>query len=440
MESKNICVIGTGYVGLISAVCFAYFGHDVLALDIDKRKISKLKKGYSPIHEPGLDKLLKQVLETGKLQFVSDYKKAVKFGEFIFIAVGTPPKKDGSANLSFVSSAYEEIARFITDKDKKKIIVNKSTVPVGTGRWAKQLLLNKIKRYGIKHPEKVCEVVSNPEFLREGKAIYDFMNPDRVVIGCDNRDAAWKVAALYEKLNPTLIITDISTAEMIKYAANSFLATKISFINEIANVCEKLGADVDMVAKGIGLDRRISPYFFQAGLGFGGSCFPKDLSALISVAKQHNVNPLLLKSVEKVNAMQIEKPIEFLQKEYGSLSGLKIMIWGLAFKPDTDDVRQSPAIKIIERLIKYKADVYAYDPVAIDNAKSALGKISKHVRFLKDKYHSIKLVDALILITDWDEFKDPDFKYMKGKVIFDGRNIWKRDVVLKYARNYSRIG
>ncbi len=440
MEKKRISVVGTGYVGLISAVCFAYFGHKVIALDLDEPKVRKLKKGISPIHEPGLDKMLKQVISDGTITFTTSYKNAVENSDYIFIAVGTPPKEDGSADLSFVESAYKRIARHIRPGDYK-IIVNKSTVPVGTGRWAKGLMEEELSRLGIGRPFSVFEVVSNPEFLREGKAILDFMRPDRVVIGCDNRDIAWKVASLYEKLNPTLIITDVSSAEMIKYAANSFLATKISFINEIANICENLGADVSVVAKGLGLDKRISPHFLNAGLGFGGSCFPKDLSALINVASKNGVKPVLLDSVRLVNNAQKRKPVEFLVSRLNKLAERQVMIWGLAFKPDTDDVRESPAIDIITDLVNRGFSILAYDPVAIPNIRKSLPEdILTRVRFVRDKYEGISKAGAIVLVTDWKEFFEPDFEKFEGKVVFDGRNIWQREIVLRYASEYGRVG
>ncbi|WP_456419683.1 UDP-glucose dehydrogenase family protein, partial [Thermovibrio sp.] len=299
-KEKRIAVIGTGYVGLVSGACFAYLGHKVIGLDIDREKIERLKRGEVPIYEPGLDRILSKALKDGNIEFTTDYGYAVKNADFIFIAVGTPSREDGSADLSFVESAYRSIAEHIGDNDFK-VIVNKSTVPVGTGRWAKEFIAGLLRERGVKEPEKRFEVVSNPEFLREGKAVEDFMKPDRVVVGADNREVAGLVASLYEKLQPPILITDLPTAEMIKYASNAFLATKISFINEIANVCEKLGADVTVVARGMGLDHRISPHFLRAGCGFGGSCFPKDVKALIHTAKNVGEEPRLLSSVIEVN-------------------------------------------------------------------------------------------------------------------------------------------
>ncbi len=434
----NISVIGTGYVGLVSGICFAYLGHNVLGLDLDKEKIDHLKNGSLPIFEPELDRIFSYARDYKKISFTTDYSEAVAFADFIFIAVGTPPKEDGSADLSFVASAYEKICQYIGDNDYK-IIVNKSTVPVGTGRWARQFAIDMLARRGVANPEERLDIVSNPEFLREGKAVYDFMNPDRVVIGSDNRDAAWRVASLYEKVNPTLLVSDIATAEMIKYASNSFLAAKISFINEIANICERLGADVDVVARGLGLDHRISPHFLKAGLGFGGSCFPKDVSALISIARQSGIEPQMLLSVIQVNTRQRLRPIEALKAQLGQLAGKAVVLWGLAFKPGTDDVRESPAIAITRALLDEGAIVYAHDPVAKDNFKRSFGSADKLI-FIEDKYDNLEKADALILVTDWPEYYDPDFSRFSGKIIFDGRNLWKKEVVLRYARDYIRIG
>ncbi len=438
----KISVIGTGYVGLVSGVCFAYLGHDVLALDIDEKKIELLKNGHLPIYEPELDKYFLHALREKRITFTTSYQKLVEFGDFIFIAVGTPPKEDGSADLSYVESALSQISAYLTE-DQYKIIVNKSTVPVGTGRWARNFIITKLKNRGFKSPQNCFDIVSNPEFLREGKAVYDFMNPDRVIIGSDNRNAAWKVASLYEAVNPTLLVCDVATAEMIKYAANSFLATKISFINEIANICEKLNADVDVVARGIGLDHRISPFFLKAGLGFGGSCLPKDISALISIMQKNGVPPLILTAVNKVNERQKLKPIYSLKSEFSSLKNKKIALWGLSFKPGTDDVRHSPSLDIIKALLHEGAVVYAHDPVATENAKASLLKLVdkiENVIFCSDMYIALQNSEALILVTDWKEYIEPDFTLFKNKIIFDGRNVWNPEVVKRYAKKYMRIG
>jgi len=440
MGRKRIAVIGTGYVGLVSGACFAYLGHNVIGLDIDREKIERLRRGEVPIYEPGLDKILKKALKEGNIEFTEDYEYAVKNADFIFIAVGTPSREDGSADLSFVESAYRSIAQHIGDGDFK-VIVNKSTVPVGTGRWAKEFIANLLKERGVKEPEKRFEVVSNPEFLREGKAVEDFMKPDRVVVGADNREVAGLVASLYEKLQPPVLLTDLPTAEMIKYASNAFLAAKISFINEIANTCEKLGADVTVVARGMGLDHRISPHFLRAGCGFGGSCFPKDVKALIHTAERVGEEPELLKSVISVNERQKSKPVEKLLKHIPNLEGRKVAVWGLAFKPETDDMREAPSIPIIKELLKRGATVHAYDPVATENAKRVFKEELQtgRLHFAKDKYEALEGADALLLVTEWKEFEDIDFDKLKGKVVIDGRNVWEPSV-MKEICTYESIG
>ncbi len=443
MSVKRISVIGTGYVGLVSGACFAYLGHKVIGLDIDEKKVESLKRGEVPIYEPELDKILHQAMLAGNIEFTTDYSYAVKNSDFIFVAVGTPSRSDGSADLSFVESAYRSISEHISQGDFK-VIVNKSTVPVGTGRWAKSFISGILKSKGIQNPEKCFEVVSNPEFLREGKAVYDFMNPDRVVVGSDDRDIAGKVASLYEGLNPAMIITDLPTAEMIKYASNSFLATKISFINEIANICEKTGADVTVVARGMGLDHRISPHFLNAGIGFGGSCFPKDVKALIHTARSNGIEPLMLASTVSVNEKQKLVPVEKLKKHLPSLRGVTVAIWGLAFKPDTDDMREAPSIPIVKKLLDLGARIRAYDPVAVDNAKAVFSKdlqINKNnLKFFTDKYQALEGSQAIILVTEWEEFKDPDFSKFAGKIVVDGRNLWNPSVVRQYAKAYESIG
>ncbi|RUM45371.1 MAG: UDP-glucose 6-dehydrogenase [Desulfurobacterium sp.] len=442
MSVKKIAVIGTGYVGLVSGACFAYLGHKVIGLDIDKEKIERIKKGEVPIYEPGLDKILHRALEEGNIEFTTDYAYAVKNSDFIFIAVGTPSKEDGSADLSFVESAYKSIAEHIGNGDFK-VIVNKSTVPVGTGRWAKKFIAELLRKKGVKNPEERFEVVSNPEFLREGKAVEDFMNPDRVVVGADNREVAGMVASLYEKLQPAMLITDLSTAEMIKYASNAFLATKISFINEIANICEATGADVTVVARGMGLDHRISPYFLRAGCGFGGSCFPKDVKALIYTTKQVDGEPKILEAVIEVNEKQKLKPVEKLLKHIPDLRGKTVAVWGLAFKPETDDMREAPSIPIVKRLLELGATVKAYDPVALQNAKKVFSreieKYGKRLQFVTNKDRALEGADALILVTEWEEFRDVDFDKLTGKVVVDGRNLWEPSV-MKNICTYESIG
>ncbi len=439
---KRVAVIGTGYVGLVSGACFAYLGHKVIGLDIDREKIERLRQGEVPIYEPGLEEILKQALERGNIEFTTDYEYAVKNSDFIFIAVGTPSMDDGRANLSYVESAYRSISQFIGNEDFK-IIVNKSTVPVGTGRWAKGFMRGLLSERGIENPDERFEIVSNPEFLREGKAVEDFMKPDRVVVGADDSNVAGAVASLYEPLQPAMLITDLPTAEMIKYASNAFLATKISFINEIANICEKAGADVTVVARGMGLDHRISPHFLRAGCGFGGSCFPKDVKALIYTAKQYGVKPEILESVIEVNEKQKLKPVEKLLKHIPDLEGKTIAVWGLAFKPETDDMREAPSIPIIKKLISLGAKVRAYDPVATKNALKVFSReieeLPGRIYFASSKEDALEGSDALILVTEWDEFKNLDFDKLKGKVVIDGRNLWEPSV-MKTICTYESIG
>ncbi len=441
--SKRIAVVGTGYVGLVSGACFAYLGHKVIGLDIDPEKIERLKKGEVPIYEPGLGKILRQAIDNRNIEFTTDYAYAVKNSDFIFIAVGTPSREDGSADLSYVESAYRSIVEQMEEGDFK-IIVNKSTVPVGTGRWAKEFISSLLREKGFSNPEKMFEVVSNPEFLREGKAVEDFMNPDRVVVGADNRDYGGMVASLYEKLQPTMIITDLPSAEMIKYASNSFLATKISFINEVANICEKAGADVSVVARGMGLDHRVSPHFLNAGCGFGGSCFPKDVKALVYTAKQYGVEPELLTATLDVNEKQKVKPVEKLEKYFDTLNGKTVALWGLAFKPDTDDMREAPSISIVRELLGEGANVKVYDPVAMENAKRVfkeeMEKYPGKLVFCGDKYEALEGSDALILVTEWAEFKDVDFGRFRDKVIIDGRNLWEPSVIRQYVKVYEGVG
>ncbi len=431
---ERISVLGTGYVGLVTGSCFAYLGHKVICLDINEEKIEKLKKGEIPIYEPQLDRILAVAVESNNIEFTTDYDYAIKNSDFIFIAVGTPSAPDGSADLSFVSQALKTIASYITENDFK-IIVNKSTVPVGTGRWASALVADELLKKGVREPEKHFCVVSNPEFLREGKAVEDFMNPDRIVIGSDNKDIALKTASLYSTLNPPMIITNLPTAEMIKYASNAFLATKISFINEMANLSEKIGADIEIVSKGMGLDKRIGPYFLKAGLGFGGSCFPKDVKALIHTSKKYSIDPTILEAVIKVNEQQKIKPIEILKKANVDLDKARVALWGLAFKPDTDDIREAASLNIISELLNYNATIYAYDPIVKD-----IPIKDKRINILSDKYKALENADILILVTEWEEFKNVEFKRFKDKIVIDGRNIWEKNILKKYAKACFSIG
>jgi len=430
---SQICVIGTGYVGLVTGVCFADLGNTVYCLDIDKTRISNLKNGVMPIFEPGLEEIVERNVQARRLFFTTDYPEALQNAEFAFVAVGTPSGVDGEADLQYVHDVAEKIAEVV---NHPIIIVNKSTVPVGTGDWVAEIIT---KKRGKNHLD--FSVVSNPEFLREGSAISDFMNPDRVVLGSVNRQAAEKVAQLYQPLRCPTLITDLRTAEMIKYASNAFLATRISFINEIANICEELGADVREVANGMGLDKRIGRTFLDAGLGWGGSCFPKDVKALRHMAELHDTNPHLLKAVMEINQNQRRRIVFKLRKALGgSLADKEIGILGISFKPNTDDIREAPALEVIHLLENEGAHVRAYDPQAMENAALVLKKAS----LLNDPYHVAEGADALVLATEWNEFKQLDFKrifqLMRTPVLMDGRNQWDGDALRALGFTYFGMG
>ena len=428
----KICVIGTGYVGLVTGTCFADLGNEVTCLDIDKQRIDDLKAGKMPIYEPGLEQLVKQNVAADRLFFSTDYKEALTGAEYAFIAVGTPSGSDGEADLKYVRSAAEAIADHVKDSI---LVINKSTVPVGTGDW----VANVINRRRDGNPLQFS-VVSNPEFLREGSAINDFMSPDRVVLGSVDRAAAEMVAKLYQPLRCNIMITDLRTAEMIKYASNAFLATRISFINEIANICEELGADVREVARGMGLDKRIGYHFLDAGLGWGGSCFPKDVKALEHMAVLHGTQPQLLQAVMEINRNQRRRAVMQLRKSLKSLNEKTIGVLGIAFKPNTDDIRDAAAIEIIHMLQNEGAHVRAYDPQAMENA----GKVLKHVTLCENPYQVAENADALVLATEWNEFKQLDFgklkATMKQPVILDGRNLWDSEILKKQGFTYMGIG
>jgi UDPglucose 6-dehydrogenase len=430
---SKICVIGTGYVGLVTGVCFADLGNEVHCLDINEKRIKELNDGIMPIYEPGLEEIVERNVNAKRIFFTTDYEMALDQAEFAFIAVGTPSGVDGEADLQYVREAAEKIAEVV---DHSIIIVNKSTVPVGTGDWAADIIRKKMGN-------KVLEfsVVSNPEFLREGSAINDFMQPDRVVLGSFDRSAAEKVAELYHSLRAPILITDLRTAEMIKYASNAFLATRISFINEIANICDELGANVLEVADGMGLDKRIGRAFLDAGLGWGGSCFPKDVKALAHMAVLHNSQPQLLQAVMDINRNQRRRIVYKLRNELdGSFSEKKIGVLGLSFKPNTDDMREAPATEIIHLLINEGASVQAYDPQAMENAAAELPEIT----LCKDPYETAKDVDALILATEWNEFKQLDFnkifELMRTPVLIDGRNQWDGARLREIGFTYIGIG
>jgi UDPglucose 6-dehydrogenase len=429
---SNLCVIGTGYVGLVTGVCFADLGNKVICLDVDNERIEKLNRGVMPIFEPGLEQIVKINTQSGRLTFTTDYTSALEDAEFAFIAVGTPSGVDGEADMQYVRSAAETIADNV---DHPIIVVNKSTAPVGTGDWVTDIIR---KRRGGKPLD--FEVVSNPEFLREGSAINDFMCPDRIVLGCTNHDAANQVAKLYLPLRSSILITDLRTAEMIKYASNAFLATRISFINEIANICEEVGADVSEVATGMGYDKRIGHSFLDAGLGWGGSCFPKDVKALAHMAVIHGTHPQLLQAVMEINRNMRRMVIVKLRRSLGTLDEKVIGVLGLSFKPNTDDVRDAPALEVIHLMQNEGAIIRAYDPQAMVNAASQLNRVT----LCKTPYEVAEGSDALVLATEWNEFKELDFlrikASMKNPLIVDGRNLWDPDRLTDMGFTYFGIG
>ncbi len=430
----KIAVIGTGYVGLVSGTCFAETGNTVTCVDIDQVKIDRLTHGEITIYEPGLEKMFLKNLRDGRLKFTTDLKKGIEGAQIVFLALPTPPGEDGSADLKYVLGVADQLGHILEDY---KVIVDKSTVPVGTA--------DKVKDAIAKHAKVEFDVVSNPEFLREGVAVEDFMKPDRVVIGSSSDRAKKVMGDLYAPFvrqgNP-VIFMDEKSAELTKYAANSFLATKISFMNEIAQLCERLGADVDMVRRGIGSDDRIGKRFLFPGIGYGGSCFPKDVQALIKSAEEVNYDFQILKSVEKVNEKQKTHLIPKIQSHFNyDLNGKHFALWGLAFKPNTDDIREAPALYIIDSLLKSGATVSAYDPEAMNNVKSLL---KDTIQYSMNPYEALKDADALIIATEWSEFRTPDFDQiecqLKNKVIFDGRNLFDKNNLKSLGFNYLCVG
>jgi UDPglucose 6-dehydrogenase len=428
---KQICVVGVGYVGLVTGACFADLGNRVAALDVDEKRIDNLRKGILPIYEPGLDELVKRNVAAGRLNFTTSYAEALKDSEFAFIAVGTPSGVNGEADLRFVAAAAEGIARNMT---APLVIINKSTVPIGTGDWVADVVKKAQPR------EIPFSVVSCPEFLREGSAIGDFMNPHRTVIGSLHREAAEKVAQLHLPLRAPIVITDLRTAEMIKYASNAFLATKISFMNELADLCESVGADIKEVAAGMGYDARIGRHFLDAGLGWGGSCFPKDVKALSYMAKERGIEPRILDSVTEVNYSRRRVAVGQLAEMLGGLKGKTIGMLGLAFKPNTDDMREAPSIDIVEYLADAGAAVRAYDPVAMEVARPIL----PGVHMFKDPYEMAAGCDGLIVVTEWNEFKQLDLDQLKSvlkqPVIYDGRNIYDPALMKAKGFTYRAVG
>jgi UDPglucose 6-dehydrogenase len=426
MKKFNICVIGTGYVGLVTGTCLAEIGHTVTCVDKDKNKIALLKKGKVPIYEPGLEKLI--IKNKNSIKQALDTRRRA---EIIFIAVGTPPRHDGSADLSFVENVSAQIAKNMT---AYTVIVEKSTVPVETGLWIGKTI-TRLNKKNIPF-----DVASNPEFLREGSAIADFLKPDRIIIGSQSKKAREILKKMYSPIKAPVVLTDIKSSEIIKHASNSFLAMKISFINAVANICERTGADIEDVSKGMGLDKRISKSFLNAGIGFGGFCFPKDLQAFGYISKTKGYDFTLLKEVQKINEEQKMWVIKKCECELWNLSGKTIAVLGLAFKPDTDDMRFAPSVDIIAQLKKRKAKVKVYDPKAMENAKQTL----KNVTFCKNVYDCVKNADCAVILTEWDEFKKINFAkvftLMKHPVIIDGRNIYKPSQIRKKGFVYHSVG
>lgn len=435
----KISVVGTGYVGLVSGTCFSQTGVDVVCVDVDEKKISKLNNGQIPIYEPGLEDIFKYNVDKGRLSFTTSLEASLMDAEAVFIAVGTPPGEDGSADLKFVLEVAREIGRSM---DHYMVVVTKSTVPVGTSMKVKAVIQKELDQ---RSSHLTFDVASNPEFLKEGSAVDDFLKPDRIVVGIESPQAEKVMKKLYKPFllnGHPILFMDIPSSEMTKYAANSMLATKISFMNDIANLCELVGADVSMVRKGIGSDARIGNKFIYPGTGYGGSCFPKDVQALVRTADEYGHSLDILKAVEAVNYRQKLVLITKIKSHFGNdLKGLKFGMWGLSFKPKTDDMREAPSLVIIDTLLSEGATVVAYDPVAMEEAKHILGE---KIEFAKDEYDACVDADALLVVTEWSEFRTPNFrvikKLLKTPTIFDGRNIYEPEEMEELKFNYYSIG
>ncbi|WP_190810953.1 UDP-glucose/GDP-mannose dehydrogenase family protein [Flagellimonas sp. S3867] len=435
----NITVIGTGYVGLVTGTCFAETGINVVCVDIDEKKIEKLRNGEVPIYEPGLDLILERNIDKGRISFTTNLKKGIKDSDAVFIAVGTPPDEDGSADLKYVLRVAREIGQHMEDY---KVIITKSTVPVGTSYKVKAAVEEELANRNVRIP---FDVASNPEFLKEGSAVDDFLKPDRIVVGIESKRAEKVMRKLYKPFlmnGHPLLFMDIFSSEMTKYAANSMLATKISFMNDIANLCELVGANVDLVRKGIGSDSRIGNKFIYPGTGYGGSCFPKDVQALVRTADEYGHSLEVLKAVESVNYRQKSVLVEKIKAHFGeNLKGKQFGLWGLSFKPKTDDMREAPSLVIIEQLKALGANIRAYDPVAMEETQRMLGD---KIEYGKDEYDAIIEADALIVVTEWSEFRMPNFrileKLMNEKLIFDGRNIYDPEEMGELGFAYYSIG
>ena len=436
----KIAIVGTGYVGLVTGTCFAEMGTEVFCIDIDQNKIDKLKNGIIPIFEPGLDEMVERNHKAGRLNFTTDLSSILNEVDIVFSAVGTPPDEDGSADLKYVLDVARTIGQ---ELNKYMVIVTKSTVPVGTAKLIKKTIQGELDKRGL--TDLKFDVASNPEFLKEGAAITDFMQPDRVVVGVESDEAKQLMERLYKPFtlnNYRIIYTDIPSAEMIKYAANAMLATRISFMNDIANMCEIVSADINMVRKGIGADVRIGSKFLYAGCGYGGSCFPKDVKALIHTAENLGYEMKILEAVEEVNEFQKKILFEKLMKYYDNdIKGKTIAVWGLAFKPKTDDMREAPSLVIIDKILEAGGKVKAYDPVAMEEAKRILGD---SITYAKDIYDATLEADAILMVTEWNEFRLPTWevikKTMKKPVVFDGRNIYNKQEMNEIGFDYFGIG
>ena len=436
----KIAIVGTGYVGLVSGTCFAEMGLDITCVDTDTKKIEALRAGRIPIYEPGLDDLVRRNVAAGRLHFTTDLCECLDSVEVVFSAVGTPPDEDGSADLKYVLEVARTFGRHIR---KYTVLVTKSTVPVGTARKVRAVIEEELAKRGCDIP---FDVASNPEFLKEGNAIKDFMSPDRVVVGVDSERARELMAKLYRPFlinNFRVLFMDIPSAEMTKYAANAMLATRISFMNDIANLCDRVGADVEMVRKGIGSDARIGTKFLYPGCGYGGSCFPKDVKALAHTGREHGYPMQVIEAVERDNEQQKGIVFEKLQRALdGELRGRKIALWGLSFKPETDDMREAPALVVIDRLLEAGAEVAVYDPVAMDECRRRMA--GRTIRYVRTKYDATQGADALVLMTEWKEFRMPDWTLlrgqMRGNAVIDGRNIFDKQEVLAAGFRYVGIG
>lgn len=439
----KIAMVGTGYVGLVTGTCFAEMGNRVWCVDVDEDKIRALNAGIIPIYEPGLSDMVALNRKLGHLSFTTHLKEALKEATICFIAVGTPMGEDGSADLQYVTAVAAEIGK---NMERPLYVVDKSTVPVGTAKLVRETIQNELNKRGSK---LTFEVIANPEFLKEGAAVADCMRPDRVIIGADSENAVEVMRELYapyvKSSGERFVVMDIASAEMTKYTANAMLATKISFMNEIAGICERVGADVNKVRIGIGSDSRIGYSFIYPGCGYGGSCFPKDVQALIRTSKLHGYEPEMLEAVEAVNRRQKRVLVEKIVRKFGEdLTGKRFAVWGLAFKPDTDDMREAPAVTIIKELTQRGAEIVAYDPKAVETAKAVYLKDVPKVSYVESKYAAVKDADALVLVTEWKEFRQPDFeeiiKLLKQPLIFDGRNQYDKRRMKKLGIEYCQIG